>query len=67
MNLLPIKTVEGGLKIGLHKAARPSGSMDSSNPRRWMGVGGSTSMVVVSGMCLCCVLQSHLVVVTRCM
>jgi len=30
-------------------------------------VGSSTTMVVVIVVCLCCVLQSRLVVVTRCM
>ena len=31
------------------------------------GVGDSMTMVAVIVMCLCCVLRSHLVVVTRCM
>ena len=52
------KPFGSGLDKVMRKAAHPSGGMDSSNlchQRR----GGSTTMVVVFVVCLCCVL--HLV------
>jgi hypothetical protein len=49
------KTFNGSLDKGMCKAARPSGGMDSSNAAG--GVGGSTTMVMVFVVCLCCVLR----------
>jgi hypothetical protein len=35
MNLL--NRFDGGIGTNMHKAAHPSGGMDSSNPHRWRG------------------------------
>jgi hypothetical protein len=33
----PFKSFDSGLGKHMRKAARPSGGMESSNPRRWRG------------------------------
>ncbi len=58
------KSFDSGFGQYMRKATCPSGGMHSSNPRHQRGqihatrgVGGSTTMVVVFVVCLCCVLR----------